>query len=60
MDEAQIEHVLGQCKMVLDEEPERFNKWEQGFIKSVLDQNETGHLSPPQLGKLKQIWIKCV
>ena len=60
MDETQVEHVLEQCKMVLEEEPERFNKWERGFIESVSDQNECGHLSQRQLDKLETIWMNRV
>jgi len=60
MNESRVEEILDYFKKILDEDPERLNEWERGFIKNVSDQNESFHLSPPQLNKLVEIWMNLV
>ena len=55
IDKNRIQEVLDQCS----EEADRLNKWEQGFLESVIDQyDRTGYLSGAQLEKLEQIHCK--
>lgn len=56
LDPSRVEEILETIK---DEHMHRLNKWETGFIESVIDQHDRmGHLSEPQMETLEKIWLK--
>jgi len=56
IDDARTEEIIEECLEAVEERTDDFSAWERGFLESVEEANEQGHLTLAQTEKLLEIY----